>query len=317
MKYSFWRILLYGVRGFRRNIWLSVIAIITMTMTLMTITVFALGDVVATQRYQEFNKKIDYLVFLKDDASDADVSLLQTQIQARPEVKEVNFISKDQAREQFDQQFSDVTEFKGIITADRNPLLREITVKFNDVQQIASFNTYVNQDRFKQLIFFTSYQENQQNIQNYLKITKFLKIISLSFAGFFTLISLLVILNTIRLTIHSRRDEVEIMRLVGASPGFIRGPFVIEGILYGVISALLAVGLTWAALVQIQSMVAQSLGVGTTNLLTDIFGNSLGSSGSNVILTMLTYLFVLQLAVGLLLGVLCSMIAVRRYLKEQ
>jgi len=317
MMYSFWRILLYGIRGFRRNIWLSVIAIITMTMTLMTFTVFAVGQVVAKQQYQEFNQKIDYLIFLKDEASDSDIANLQTQIEARPEVKQIHFLTKDEEAAQFNQQFSSVDEFKGLITANNNPLLREITVQFNDVGQISNFNNFVNQDRFKQIIYFTSYKENSDSINNYLKITNFLKIISLSFAIFFTIISLLVILNTIRLTIHSRREEVEIMRLVGASPGFIRGPFVVEGVLYGIISAILAILISWAVLVQLQTLVNQSFSVGSTNLLTDIFGNTLGLNHSNAVSSILTYLFVLQLGVGVLLGTLCSFIAVRRYLKEQ
>jgi len=317
MMYSFWRILLYGVRGFRRNIWLSVIAIITMTMTLMTFTVFAVGQVVAKQQYQQFNQNIDYLIFLKDEASDSDVANLQTQILAQPEVRQIHFISKDEAREQFNQQFADVDEFKGLITADNNPLLREITVQFNNVNQISTFDKFVNQDRYKQLIYFTSYKENSDSINNYLKITNFLKIVSLSFAVFFTIISLLVILNTIRLTIHSRREEVEIMRLVGASPGFIRGPFVVEGVLYGIISAILAVLISWAVLVQLQGLVNQNFSVGSTNLLTDIFGNTLGLNRANAVSSLLTYLFVLQLGAGVLLGTLCSFIAVRRYLKEQ
>jgi cell division transport system permease protein len=317
MKYSLWRILLYGVRAFRRNIWLSVIAIITMTMTLMTITVFAMGEVVAKQRYEEFNKKIDYLVFLKDEASDTDITTLENQIQTRPEVKELHFVSKDEARNQFDKDFSDVDEFRGIITAENNPLLRMITVKFNDVQQISNFDTFVNQDRFKQLIFFTSYKENSQNIDNYLRVTNFVKIISLAFAIFFTLIALLVILNTIRLTIHSRRDEIEVMRLVGASPGFIRGPFVVEGVLYGTISALVAIILTWAVLNQLQILVNDSFTLGATNLLTDVFGSTLGLNQAGTMSTLLTDLFMLQLGVGIALGTLCSFIAVRRYLKEQ
>jgi len=107
------------------------------------------------------------------------------------------------------------------------------------------------------------------------------------------------------------------MRLVGASPGFISGPFIVEGVFYGVISAVVTVLLTWGILVQLQGLVNQSFSVGSTNLLTDIFGNSLGLSHSNAITSLLSYLFVLQLAVGVALGTLCSFIAVRRYLKEQ
>lgn len=317
MMYSFLRILLYGVQGFRRNIWLSVIAIITMTMTLMTITVFALGNVVATQRYEEFNKKIDYLIFLRAEASDIDVSLLQTQLQARSEVKEVTFLSKDEVRVRFEEDLGHFQDLKGIITEQHNPLLRMITVKFNDVNQIASFDEFVQQDRFGQLIFLTSYQENKQSIDNYLQVTNFMKILGLAFAGFFMLISLLVILNTIRLTIHSRRDEIEIMRLVGASRGFIRGPFIVEGVLYGIISALVAAFISWALLSQLQSLISDSFNVGNQNLLTDIFGTTLGLNRADTILSILSYLFVLQMGVGVLLGTFCSVAAVRRYLKEQ
>lgn len=316
-KLNFLRILRYGVRGFRRNVWLAVIAIVTMTMTLMTFTVFAMGNLVAKQQYAEFNKKIDYLIFIRDEASDADVALLTTQIGGRPEVKAVTFITKEEARQRFDEDFADVPELKGIITEDRNPLLREIGVQFNDITQIKGFDEFVRQDRFKELIFATSYQENRQNIDNYLRVTNFLKVLGVSFTAVYTLIAFIVILNTIRLTIHSRREEVEVMRLVGASPGFIRGPFIVEGVIYGVVGALVAAFLTWAILIQLQSLVAQSFALGNSNVLTQIFGDSLGLRHSGSVANLLSYLFVLQLGVGAVLGVICSGIAVRRYLKEQ
>lgn len=316
-KLAFLRILTYGIRGFRRNIWLAVIAIITMTMTLMTFTVFALGNLIAKQQYAEFNQKIDYLVFIKDEASDADVSLFVNQVEARAEVKEVTFVSKEEARARFDEDFADVPELKGIITDERNPLLREVQVRFQDVTQIGNFDEFVTQDRFKQLIFATSFQENRQNIDNYLRATNFLKLLGIAFTAIYTLIAFIVILNTIRLTIHSRRDEVEIMRLVGASPAYIRGPFVVEGILYGVAGSLVAALLTWLILNQVQSLVAQSFSLGANNVLTEIFGENLGLRRSESVLDLLSYLFVLQLGIGAALGTVCSAIAIRRYLKEQ
>lgn len=318
MMYTFLRVLLYGVRGFRRNIWLAVIAIVTMTMTLLTFTVFATANIVAKQRYEAYNQKIDYLIFLKDEAPEVDIDQLRTQITARSEVRSSNFFTKEQVKQQFDEDLATVyPDLKGIITDENNPLLRYITVKFHQADQIKNFDGFVTQDRYKALIHDTSYRENQQNIDNYLRVTNFLKAIGIGFTILYTLIALMVILNTIRLTIHSRREEIEIMRLVGASPSYTRGPFVVEGVLYGTIGAILAALVSWFILSQLQTLVQQSFAVGGNNILTEIFGDNLGLKQTDSVGSLLTYLFVLQIGMGVLLGVFCSLIAVRRYLKEQ
>lgn len=317
MTQTFWRIILYGASGFKRNIWLSVIAIVTMTMTLMTITIFALANLVAVQQKAEFDSHIDYVIFLKDTASDADVSVLTSQIRARNEVDEVAFADKDEARELFERFYNSNPELQGIITDDHNPLPRQITVTFTNVQQISSFNDFVIQDRFKPLIFSTSYNDNQQRIDYYLDSTNFMRIIGIVFAIFFILVAVMVLLNTIRLAIYSRRTEVEIMRLVGASPGFIRGPFIFEGILYAVISTLAATILSWVTLSQLQVLVSRSYSVGIENALTVTFGPTLATADTSAITRLVTYGFFLQLLTAVTLGVVCSVIAIRRYLQEQ
>ena len=317
MMLSFWRILMYGVSGFRRHIWLSVIAIVTMTMTLMTLSIFALGDVAAVQRKAEFDKKIDYVVFLNDEASDADITLLTEQVQARPEVKSVHFADKDEVRARFDAFTKGSTDLEGIITADRNPLPREIDVKFSDVGKISNFDQFVSQDKFKPLIFQTSYKENQGVIQNYLQTAELIRVIGIAFAAFFILIAVLVVLNVIRLAIYSRRAEVEVMRLVGASPSYIRGPFILEGILYGVISALASAFISWGILSQLQRLLEQSYSINAENFLTDLIGPTLVTGDPSTLSRLLSYLFLMQLGVGIVLGAVCAVLAVRRYLKEQ
>lgn len=312
---TFARILLYGVTGFRRHIWLSVIAVITMTMTLMTVTVFAITDVIAAQQQQELENKIDYIIFVDDKASDTDVSLLMTQIEAQAEVREVSLLSKEDARKEFENTLGTLPELQGIITEERNPLPRQIAVNFNRVEDITTFDQFVTQDRFKEIIFLTSFKENQDIIQNYIATANLLKIIGFAFTAFFMLIAFMVIFNVIRLAIHSRRQEIEIMRLVGASPGFIKGPFVVEAILYALLSTVAASSLTWLVLTQLKNLVEQSYGTGG-NTLTALFGPVLTAHGEASLTSMITYLFVLQLLVAVVLGVLCSGVAVRRYLKE-
>jgi cell division transport system permease protein len=309
------RILLYGIFGFRRHIWLSVIAVITMTMTLMTVTVFAMTDVIAAQQQRELENKIDYVIFVKDEASDTDVNLLITQIEAQPQVKDVSLLSKEDARKQFELTLGTLPELQGLITEERNPLPRQVSVGFNNVAEITTFDQFVTQDRFKEIIFLTSYKENQDIIKNYLSTANLLKLIGLAFTAFFLLIAFMVIFNVIRLAIHSRRQEIEIMRLVGASPGFIKGPFFVEAVLYALLSTVAASGLTWVILTQLQRLVQDSYGSGG-NTLTALFGPIFTSNGEASLTNVLTYLFVLQLLVALILGIICSGVAVRRYLKE-
>ena len=314
---SIWRIVRYGVQGFRRNIWLSAIAIITMILTIVTITIFALGNIVATKKYQEFNTKIDYNIFIKDGASDADVSVLKQSVTDRPEVQSNIYYDKEAVRKRFDQIFSSEDALKGLFTPDNNPLPREIDVKFKNPNQIDSFDQFVRQKRFEQVIDDTSYRNNKSLITNYIRLTNFLRIFGISFTVFFVFIAVLVILNTIRLAIYSRREEVEVMRLVGATQSYIRGPFLVEGILFGALGSLVSAVLTWAFLRQLQVVLASSLSDNTTNFISDLFSGSFENittiSGFN---NLFGQLFILQLGVGMALGVICSYLAVRRYLKE-
>jgi len=310
------RILNYGIQGFRRNIWLSLIAVITMTLTIVTISVFALGNVAAVQQYKEFNRKLDYIIFIRDEASDTDVANLRQQVTNRSEVTEVKYLDKQAVFEEFeaDPMLTDAT--KASVTADHNPLAREIEVKFADPHQYQDFDAFVKQDRFKQVVESESYsQDNKKAVDNYLQLTNFLRIFGLTFTAFFILIAIIIILNTIRLTIFSRREEIEVMRLVGATRGFIRGPFLVEGVLFGVIGALIASVLIWTFLYQLQSLL--NLGLGSSNPITQAFQVGLGYiTDQHKFNGLFSQLFLLQFLVGIGLGTICSALAIRRYLRE-
>ncbi len=309
------RIIIFGIRAFRRNFLLSIVAIITLTATLLTLSLFVLADGMARQQYSESDKKINYIIFLEDSATDQDLEVLTNEIKARPEVKEVMLHDKAEVRERFEKLFSDLPKLSGIITDSSNPLPREIEVTFTTPQSISSFDELAKKEQYKKAIERTSYQDNKSQIDYYLQRTKFVRTLGASFAVFYLLVAVIVVFNTLRLTIHSRRDEVEIMRLVGASPGFIRGPFLIEGMLYGVLSSLLAALVSWPILGQLQALAQQSI-AGDQNTFIALFGASFAAGNAESTVGLLTYLFVLQITAGLILGVFCSFAAVRRYLKE-
>lgn len=310
------RILLFGVRAFRRNLLLSVVAIITLTATLMTLSLFVLADAMARQQYSESDKKINYIIFLEDAATDRDIELLTADVRSRSGIKDVVYHSKDEVRQRFEDLFSDVPQLVGIITDRSNPLPRELEVTFVNPQSISDFDSIAKKDQYKSVILRTSYQDNKQQIEFYLERARFVRTLGISFAAIYFLVAMIVVFNTIRLTIHSRRDEIEIMRLVGAAPGFIRGPFLVEGILYGTLSALFASLLSWPILVQLRVLAEQSIASGTDNAFSAIFGSSFAAGQSSSITGLLSYLFVLQISAGLILGVVCSFAAIRRHLKD-
>jgi cell division transport system permease protein len=313
------RIFSYGIQGFRRNIWLSVIAIITMTMTISTITIFALVNVAANARYQELNGRINYVVFLKDEASEAGISQLRSQIENQPQVQAVTYTTKEEAKAEFERDFESVDLLKGAVTSENNPLPRQLKVTFTDPTYIDAFHTFTTQERYSAIVERSSYsqQDNKERITRFIRFTNFMKVFGLSFTLVFIVIALLVIFNTIRLAIFSRREEIEIMRLVGATRGFIRGPFILEGVLFGFMGALISAVIIWTLLMQLKEFLVASFSLQESNFVTDLFGTALNGVASNEgVNALFLQASLAQICIGVLLGTLCSYWAVRRYLKE-
>lgn len=314
---SFFRVIWFGIQGFRRNVWLSLVAVFTMTLMLISITIFALVNVAARQAYTDFNNNIDYIIFLKDDATAADVEALQLEIKGRSEVEQSTFFSKDAVRQNFDEIFSGEQSLQGVITADNNPLPQEIDVTFKDVNKIKDFNTYLTQSRFQPIIEKTSYVDNEKAVTNYLNFVKFIRYFGISLTVFLVLVAIVVVFNTIRLAIFSRREEIDIMRLVGATWQYIRGPFLVEGFLYGILGALLGSLAMYGLLYKLLALVSEDLNILNINSITVVayLTKATLEDGAGFG-TVFNEIIVLQVVLGVILGMMCSAFAVRRYLKD-
>ncbi len=312
------RIFSYGLQGFRRNFWLSIIAIFTMALTITIVTVSLLADTVVARQLQEFNAKIDYVVFVKDEAADADVDSFYAQVKARPEVASSSYLGKDQVRARFEERLGQIEALKGIITADNNPLPRQVDLHFSSPTQIETLDAFIRQDRFQSIVEDTSYRSNKGLIDQYTRVSSVVRGIGLLMSLFFVVVSVLVILNTIRLAIFARREEIEVMRLVGATPSYIRGPFLIEGSLFGFGGAVFAGLFCYVLMRWIQITLQENLIQGSTNYFNELLGptfqNIVSQAGfSNAV----SQLIAMQILLGVLLGVICSMIAAHRYLRER
>ena len=276
--------------------------VITLTIILFSIIANAtFGNTIA-----QITDKIDISVYLKDSVTVEQKDKLLQELKQIKNVKVVNYSSKDEALETYKRQNQNNIDLLLAISQTDNPLPATVQVKPIDPNKIQEIQTYLDRPDIKLLQSDkTSYSGDRKTALD--KITKaalFLSQAGLVSVVIFATVSMLIIFNTIRMAIFNRRDELQIMRLLGASTWYIRGPFVVETVLYGIVSAIISVTLCNALfVVSSTAFDASSLG-----LLDIQFANDYFASHFWIILAA-------QLAIGIIIGAASSTIATRRYLK--
>lgn len=302
---TFLRICRYGLSNFSRNAWLSMAATVVMVVTLTVIITTFTARSVFNDTLGVIREKIDVSVYLNDDITDEQLQNLKETIQAIPIVTSIDYISKDQAREIFKEQNKDYfsqLEALGEL-GETNPFPASLRVKTSDPDKLSLINDVVSNDEFKSLQSEPASisGERKDAIENIARAASFSEIVGLTASGIFLVLSIMIIFNTIRMAIFNRKDEIEIMKLIGAEKSFIRGPFIVEASLYGVFAAVISVALIYLLLLTAAPQLSHyDIQVGPTiKLFTD----------------WPVIVFLAQLGAGILIGILSSQLAIRRYLK--
>jgi cell division transport system permease protein len=299
-----WRVLHSGSRNFMRNLWLSTAATAVMTITLIIIIISFISNSALTSTIKGVTDKIDVSIYLKDAIPDDQRLAFQKALEANSNVIGVEYRSKERvlaeekAKHKNDQTYIQGLEFAG------NPLPASFSVKAKDPKRLDSIIAVSNQPDFKPLLDPTappSYSgQNKDTINRIVRVSNFFKTTGLVASIIFVIISTLIIFNTIRMAIFTRREEIEIMKLVGATKWFIRGPFVFEAALYGIIAAVIAAVLSYALLLGGAPKLANYIDVKST---IDFFR-------SYPLLVILG-----ELVIGIFIGTFSSILAMSRYLK--
>lgn len=181
------------------------------------------------------------MVYIQDGTTDADINAMGESLKKMDNIKEVEFVSKESAwQEQLDTMEEAQAKFFTEISSDI-PLPDAYKVTVNDLSQ---FDSTV--DQIKQLQHIDTIRENKDLAQKLVTIRHGVEVISVVIVAVLLAISVFIIQNTIKLTVYSRRLEISIMKSVGATNGFVRLPFVVEGMILGVISGVISLGLVWA-----------------------------------------------------------------------
>jgi cell division transport system permease protein len=299
---TFLRIIKYGKQNFSRNAWLSTATIAIMVLALLVFVGLIIFNVVTRTVISSIEDKIDVSVYFKNTTAEDDILRIKSTLQGLPEVKSVDYISKDEALAIFKGKHADdQTISQAIEQLSDNPLLASLNVKARNSNEYGIISGYLNNDSMNPFIEKVSYTQNASVIDRLNNITNTARKGGLGLTVVMALIAILITFNTIRLAIYSNRESINIMRLVGGSNFFIRGPFLIEGILYGVISAIVSL-LILAPMIYFVSPYANRV-VPELYLWSYFLSN-------------LPLLLVYQLLFGVGLGIVSSFIAIRKYLKD-
>ena len=301
MKESFKRIWLAGWTNFKRNSYLSLGTTGVMTLVLLLFSALMALNFISLKIVGSLHDKVDVTAYFKSDATEEEIIKIKDEIQELAEVKNVEYVSQEKALEDFKSVHAgDILIQDSLSELDFNPLQASLNIEAADPSQYASIVTQLEANKFRSLIDKINYYENEQVISRIERISDALQNWGFVLTMALAMIAALVTFNTVRLTIYNQKQEIEIMKLVGGSNWHIKAPYLVEGGLYGVLAGLVALVLFYPMIYLVSPKI--EILVPKASLI--------GYFGSNI----LQYVLMI-FSVGILLGIVSSAVAIRRFLK--
>lgn len=303
---TFGRIIKAGAQNFVRNTTLAIAAIAVMVITLSIILFSVIANATFANTIAQITDKITISVYLKDSVTEDQKNQLLNDLNGMENVKEVKYLSKDDALENYKKQNQNNLDLLLAISQTDNPIPATIIIRPRDPNKIQDIQSYLEKKEIQALQSDkTSYSGDRKTaLDKITKATKFMREAGIVGVIIFATVSILIIFNTIRMAIFNRRDELQIMRLLGASTSYIRGPFIVETVMYGIVAAIVSIALcNLLFTISSNAFDASSLGLLDIKYASDYFNSHFW------------LILAGQLFVGILIGAASSLIATRRYLK--
>lgn len=298
------RVLKYGGASLVRNLWLTIAATSVMVVALLAMSVTLIVRNIMTDTANDLKNSVEFLVFLKQEVEDEDISALKERLLELETVTSVVVETPEEAKQK-ELASGDEDKRQALeVLGDQNPYLWTFYIKLADVSDTEELDRFIGEDLVVQEYQYRAADLEDMKREAIRTIGSSVEVIDragLIIGGVFIVIASLIIFNTIRMAIFSRKEEIYMMKLIGAGKSFIRGPFIVEALMYGVIAAVITL-----------SVVAG---------LVALVGNSLETYGLSVehtlgLLRDYWWLWVAGLVVsGALIGAVSSLVAVRKYLK--
>ncbi len=300
------RIMKSGFFGFFRNGFISLSSVLVMIVTLSVIASVIFFSAILNSSLEEIRNKVDVNVYFITTAPEEDVLAIKSSLEKLPEVKTVEYVSREDELANFKKRHeNDQFTLQALDELPDNPLGAKLNIKAKEPQQyegIASFLQGENilSQKGTTIVDNINYAKNKDAISKLSKIVTSANKLGLIFTVILIIISILITFNTIRLVIFISREEISVMRLVGASALYIRGPFVVSGIMYGIIAGIVTLAIFYPLTLWL-GRATESFFVGI-----NIFDYYVSNFGE---------IFLVVIGSGIFIGAVSSYMAVRRYLK--
>ena len=300
------RIIKSGFISFWRNSFVSLASILVMTVTLFVVGSLIFIGATLNAALEQIKDKVDINVYFVTTAPEEEIFSLKQSLESLPEVALVEYVSRDEALERFRKRHeNDQLTLQALEELGENPLGANLNIKAKETSQYEGIATFLESESAlasgeAPIIDKVNYFQNKVAIDKLTKIIDSSETFGLVVTIILVIASIIITFNTIRLVIYTSKDEIAVMRLVGASNAYIRGPFVFEGVMYGVVAAFITLALFYPLTLWLGPVTEDFFG--DINLFTYYVNN-------------FANIFFIIFASGVVLGAVSSYLAVRKYLK--
>ena len=251
-------VLTSAAHGFMRNPAMSLASTLTVTLMLTLFAFFMTTDRGLQAAVAVLEGKVELALFIDDGAKVSDILALKARVEADPAVARVEYVTKDQALQRLQDIAAKRTDFT-LADISTNPLPASLEIKMGDARQAKRLAEDLRAEIGKGVVY--DVVDNPQVVDQLLTITRVLSVGGIAILVMMLFVALFVIVNTIRIAVHARRDEIEIMQLVGASDWFVRWPFILEGMIVGALGALISLAVLFAASGPVTSVMVDFLDI--------------------------------------------------------
>ncbi len=300
------RIIKNGFLNFKRSGLVSWAAVLVVTITLTVITLIILLQAVLHFSLNQIKDKVDVTIYFTTEAPEEKIMSLKSSLEKLPEVAEISYTSREEALEIFKERHAnDYPTIQALEEIGENPLGAYLNIRAKEVSQYESIANFMKSDSVLvpgeiSIIDKVNYYQNKLIIERLNNIISGAQKLGFLITLILVIISIIITLNTIRLTIYISREEIGVMRLVGASKMHVRGPFMVEGVIYGFVATIITMVLFLPITAWLGRYMTDFLGI-------DMYEYYLSS---------FLQIFIIILLSGMILGIISSFLAIRKYLNK-
>lgn len=297
---GFKRIFKLGWQSFSRDGGLAAATVFILVIIIALVTSLFLLKEISQFLIASIREKVDISVYFKERASEAEILNIKEELSKIPEVKEVRYVSKTEALEKFIERHRDDPVLMASLAEVGNPFLASLNIKAWEAGQYGMIANFLENPLYEDLIEKVDYYQRKPVIEKIFAITSGIEKAGISLSIVLIIVAILVTFNTIRLAIYNFREEIKIQRLVGASNWFIRGPFLVQGAISGILAGLICL------------LIFTLICWGLSPKIEIFFP---GLNIFQIFVSNFWLIISIQFVTGILLGIISSTIAIRKYLK--